>query len=143
MKEFPPVMIWNRHEIANQNHPGEITHGVSVRDLMYCYEIYHHYIFCIIARYHDNILQSCHFIHDTSFCLVLNIYEVLIKCFIGNLSYGGAPVVQWVKRWPTDLADRLRPPFEAKFSQPGSIAHRLSLSTSHRPDMTERLLKRM
>ena len=30
----------------------------------------------------------------------------------------GAPVAQWVKRWPTDLADRVRSPLEAKSSQP-------------------------
>ena len=32
----------------------------------------------------------------------------------------GAPVAQWAKRWPTDLADRFRSPLEAKRS---SIAH--------------------
>ena len=30
----------------------------------------------------------------------------------------GAPVSQWVKRWPTDLADRVRSPLGAKSSQP-------------------------
>ena len=30
----------------------------------------------------------------------------------------GAPVAQWVKRWPTDLADRVRSTLEAKSSQP-------------------------
>ena len=30
----------------------------------------------------------------------------------------GAPVAQWVKRWPTDQADRVRSPLEAKSSQP-------------------------
>ena len=29
----------------------------------------------------------------------------------------GAPVAQWVKRWPTDLADRDRSSFEGKSSQ--------------------------
>ena len=32
--------------------------------------------------------------------------------------YGGAPVAQWVKHWPTDLADRVWSQFEAKSSQP-------------------------
>ena len=27
-------------------------------------------------------------------------------------------VAQWVKRWPTDLADRVRSPLDAKSSQP-------------------------
>ena len=30
----------------------------------------------------------------------------------------GAPVAQWVKRWPIDLADRVRSPLEATSSQP-------------------------
>ena len=30
----------------------------------------------------------------------------------------GAPVVKWVKRWPTDLADGVRSPLEAKSSKP-------------------------
>ena len=29
----------------------------------------------------------------------------------------GALVAQWVKRWLTDLSDRVRSPFEAKYSQ--------------------------
>ena len=32
--------------------------------------------------------------------------------------YIGAPVAHWVKRWPTDLADRVRSPLETKFAQP-------------------------
>ena len=53
----------------------------------------------------------------------------------------GASVAQWVERWPADLSvtgsilagggnlyNRLQ----------GSIAYSLSLSPSHRPDMTER-----
>ena len=30
----------------------------------------------------------------------------------------GAPVAQWVKRWPTDLVDRVRSSLEVKSSQP-------------------------
>ena len=30
----------------------------------------------------------------------------------------GAPVALWVKRWPTDLAGRVRCPLDAKSSQP-------------------------
>ena len=30
----------------------------------------------------------------------------------------GAPVAQCVKRWPTDLADRVRSSLEVKYSQP-------------------------
>ena len=50
----------------------------------------------------------------------------------------GVPVAQWVKRWPTDLA------LEAKSShrKRGSIAHSISLSSAHCPDMTEILVDR-
>ena len=56
----------------------------------------------------------------------------------------GAPVAQWVKRWPTDLADRVRSSLEGNLlnRKRSSIAHSLSLSSKHRPDMTEILLKR-
>ena len=60
-------------------------------------------------------------------------------------TFSGAPVAQWVKRWPTDLAVVSSSPargedlFNRKRS---SIAHSLSLSSAHRPDMTEILLKR-
>ena len=30
----------------------------------------------------------------------------------------GAPVAQWVKRWPPDLVDRVRSSLEVKSSQP-------------------------
>ena len=58
---------------------------------------------------------------------------------------GGAPVAQWVKRWPTDLAVVSSSPARGEdlFNRKrGSIAHSLSLSSDHRPDMTEILLKR-
>ena len=35
----------------------------------------------------------------------------------------GAPVAQWVKRWPTDLADRVRSSLEVKSSQPLTKFH--------------------
>ena len=37
----------------------------------------------------------------------------MYPCYVG-----GAPVTQWVKRWPTDLADRVRSSIEMKSSQP-------------------------
>ena len=55
-------------------------------------------------------------------------------------------VAQWVKRWPTDLAVMSSLPARGEiFSnrKRGSIAHSLSLSTCHPPDMTEILLKRL
>ena len=57
----------------------------------------------------------------------------------------GAWVAQWVKRWPTDLAVLSSIPTLGEIFSTvngGSIAHSLSLSTSHRPDITEMLLKR-
>ena len=35
-----------------------------------------------------------------------------------NQLYIGAPVAQWVKRWPTDLADRVRSSLKVESSQP-------------------------
>ena len=35
----------------------------------------------------------------------------------------GGPVTQWVKHWPTDLADRVPSPLEAKSSQPQMELH--------------------
>ena len=48
----------------------------------------------------------------------------------------GAPVAEWVKRWHTDQA--------VSSSIPARIAYMycLSLSSAHRPDMTEIVLKR-
>ena len=61
-------------------------------------------------------------------------------CFPAILA---APVAQWVKRWLADLAVPSLRPIRSRISRNrGSIAHSLSLSTSHRPDMTEILLKR-
>ena len=36
---------------------------------------------------------------------------------------GGSSVTQWVKRWPTDLADRVRSSLEMKSSQPLAEFH--------------------
>ena len=43
---------------------------------------------------------------------------VAIKAVQVLITFVGAPMAQWVKRWPTDLADRVRSPLEAKSSQP-------------------------
>ena len=63
-----------------------------------------------------------------------------------SLRNEGAPVAQWVKRWPTDLAVVISSPAKGEdlFNCKRSfVAHSLSLSSAHRPDMTEILLKRM
>ena len=52
----------------------------------------------------------------------------------------GALVTQWVKRWPTDLAVVSSSPArdEDLFNcERAPIAHSLSLSSAHHPDMTE------
>ena len=46
-----------------------------------------------------------------------NLYTFMLK-FLNAFTKAGAPVAQWVKRWPTDLADRVRSSFEVKSSQP-------------------------
>ena len=57
---------------------------------------------------------------------------------------GGSSVTQWVKHWPTDLADRVRSSLEMNLlnRKRSSISHSLSLSSIHRPDMIEILLKK-
>ena len=60
------------------------------------------------------------------------------------LLFTGVPVAHIVKCWPTDLLDRvhLRSGRNLLSHKRSSIAHNLSLSTSHRSVMTEILLKR-
>ena len=57
-----------------------------------------------------------------------------------SFGVGGAPVAQWVKRWPTDFKPRSRR--NLLNCKRGYNAHSLSLSSVHCPDMTEILLKR-
>ena len=50
----------------------------------------------------------------------------IVKLLSNNcqgLDQRGAPVAQWVKRWPTDLADRVRFPLDAKSSQSETEFH--------------------
>ena len=57
----------------------------------------------------------------------------------------GAPVAQWFKRWPTDLAVSGSSPARGgniSNRKRGFIAHGLSLKANHRPDMSEILLKK-
>ena len=61
------------------------------------------------------------------------------------LAFPGAPVAQWVQRWPTDLAvvsSSLARGEDLFNRKRGSIAHSISLSSVHRPDMPKILLKR-
>ena len=59
-----------------------------------------------------------------------------------RLTVLGAPVVQWVKRWPTDLAVESSSPARIFSIVNGVPLHSLSLSSAHRPDKTEIMLKR-
>ena len=57
----------------------------------------------------------------------------------------GAPVSEWVKRWPTDLVSPGSiPALGGNLSnhKRGSIGNSFSLLSNHRPDMTEIRLKR-
>ena len=78
---------------------------------------------------------------------------VLIKINYGKIHcngtltfvWNGASVALWVKRWYTDLAGLGSiPAWDRNLSKRkrSSIAHSLSLSSNHRPDMTKILLKR-
>ena len=80
----------------------------------------------------------------------LSIQCYTLKCFgdIGHSDFltPGAPVVQWVKRWLTDLAVPSSIPARGEFffnRERSSTTNTFSLSTSNRPDMTEILLKSM
>ena len=50
----------------------------------------------------------------TELCVVY----LFIHYFLFFSLISRSPVAHWVKRWPTDLADRDRSPLEAKTSQP-------------------------
>ena len=50
--------------------------------------------------------------------MILDVYRGRKNCNNNNNNFLGAPVAQWVKRWLTDLADRVRFPHEAKSSRP-------------------------
>ena len=69
-----------------------------------------------------------------------------MRCFACKVCLQiGALVAQWVKCWPADLAVASSSPASGEdlFNRKrGSIAHRLSLPSAFRPDMTEILLKR-
>ena len=58
----------------------------------------------------------------------------------------GVPAAQWVKHWPPDLAFVSSSPARGEIISTVnevSIAHSFSLSSTHHPDMTELLLKKM
>ena len=53
-------------------------------------------------------------------------------------------VAQWIKCWFTDLAVKSSSPVRGEdlfYRKRGSIAHRILLSSAHRPDMTEKDVK--
>ena len=65
-----------------------------------------------------------------------------LKCCLLQFLFGALRV----KPWPADLADQCSISTEGGYlfkCTQGSIAHSLSSSASHHPDMTEILLKRM
>ena len=61
------------------------------------------------------------------------------KLLPGSLKYSRKPVDQWVKRRPTDLAVPNSSPARGQIF---STVNGVPLSSAHRPDMTEILLKR-
>ena len=48
----------------------------------------------------------------------VHIVNLRIELMTLFLTQPGAPAAQWVKRWPTDLADRVQSSLEVKSSQP-------------------------
>ena len=78
------------------------------------------------------------------------VHKIILGLFVSEhaqmrLLYG-APVVLWVKRLSTELAVPCSRSAGGgnlfNRNGPGSMAHSLSLSHSHRPDMTDILPKR-
>ena len=67
-----------------------------------------------------NVIDNEHV--NNSFCYRNNVHFESDKSpfirSVGSGMYVGAPVAQWVKHWPTDLADRVRSSLEVKSSQP-------------------------
>ena len=65
---------------------------------------------------------------DTNFGQMTSVSHVIMHsatsasfvktAFACHFFNSGAPVAQWVKRWPTDLADQVRSSLEVKSSQP-------------------------
>ena len=68
------------------------------------------YILCIYCILFIFFFCICFFF---LFCIFF--FFFIRICF---LLFMGAQVAQWVKRWPTDLADRVRSSLEVKSSQP-------------------------
>ena len=62
---------------------------------------------------------------ETRRCIIISSETqagLIFRCYMYHEQKGhfisGAPVAQWVKRWPIDLADRVRSSLEVKSSQP-------------------------
>ena len=78
-------------------------------------------------------------------------YKPLVYCQIRILyivlyTRKGVPEAQWVKPWPADLVVVGSSPAGGRDlfnGNRGSIAHSLSLLSTHHPDLTEILLKKM
>ena len=90
-------------------------------------------------------LSNCMFVFSTFFLLLLLVIVMTVELVVVIVAVLGAPVAQWVQRWPTDLAVqtvRAHSRRNLLNCKRDSSAHSLSLSSAHRPDMTEILLKR-
>ena len=81
---------------------------------------------------HYNLIEMClnigtpnnhHFPFGTNGKIVVFGVPILkhtrVYCLFATLVYGsgGDPIAQWVKRWPTGLADQVRSPLEEKSPQ--------------------------
>ena len=127
---------------------GKLTTRASLRYVYYCRVVFWFtsfslYIYrSILARLLTFRLIISHILTVPNFACVCYILYSLLLNFIVPLQH---PVAQWVKHWPTDLAVLGSIPtwggdlFNRK---QGSIAPSFLLSSIHRPDMTETLLKR-
>ena len=117
-----------------------LQHKIGHAELKYLNmpAIHHRYISA-------NYLQTFQlFIFSSEFNVIICPIIVSSNCAYAFYTVTGAPVAQCVKCWPTDLAVLSSIPARGEiFSLVNGVpVHSLSLSTSHRPDMTEILLKR-
>ena len=92
------------------------------------------------------LYTHCRIVRQLTGLLLSNLCKIIVKKLIWKFidtfpnrvlnflniftENGGAPVAQWVKRWPTDLGDRGRSPLEAVNGVPRARVGRPQTSSS-------------
>ena len=74
---------------------------------------------CVLLFFFYFLINFCFYVSFHLFIIIIIIFFLYaLFIIIFPLLVRGAPVAQWVKRWPTDLADRVRSSLKVKSSQP-------------------------